>query len=59
MKIAIIDYGAGNVQSVKFALNRLGFDGMLTNNPHDLSFKKLNSIFSPAFPLFSGWNWTP
>ena len=36
MKIAIIDYGAGNVQSVKFALNRLGFDGMLTNNPQEI-----------------------
>ena len=36
MKIAIIDYGAGNVQSVKFALNRLGFDGMLTNNHQEI-----------------------
>ena len=30
MKIAIIDYGAGNVQSVQFALNRLGFEGILS-----------------------------
>lgn len=30
MKIAIIDYGAGNVQSVLFALNRLGYTGTLT-----------------------------
>ena len=36
MKIAIIDYGAGNVQSVKFALNRLGFDGMVTNNSQEI-----------------------
>ncbi|MFC6095650.1 imidazole glycerol phosphate synthase subunit HisH [Flavobacterium qiangtangense] len=33
MKIAIIDYGAGNVQSVLFALNRLGFEGILSADP--------------------------
>ncbi len=32
MKIAIIDYGAGNVQSVLFALKRLGFDGIVSND---------------------------
>ena len=32
MKIAIIDYGAGNVQSVLFALERLGFEGVVTND---------------------------
>ena len=32
MKIAIIDYGAGNIQSVVFALKRLGFEGIVTNN---------------------------
>jgi len=32
MKIAIIDYGAGNVQSVLFALERLGYTGMVTDN---------------------------
>ena len=31
MKIAIIDYGAGNIQSIQFALQRLGFQGVLTN----------------------------
>lgn len=30
MKVAIIDYGAGNIQSLKFALNRLGVQGVLT-----------------------------
>ncbi len=34
MKIALIDYGAGNVQSVKYAVNRLGYDPILTKN-HD------------------------
>lgn len=32
MKIAIIDYGAGNVQSVKYALNRLGYKSFLTDD---------------------------
>ena len=32
MKIAIIDCGAGNVQSVLFALERLGFVGIVTND---------------------------
>ncbi len=32
MKIVIIDYGAGNVQSVLFALERLGFKGNVTND---------------------------
>ncbi len=32
MKVAIIDYGAGNVQSVLFALERLGITGIVTND---------------------------
>jgi len=36
MKIAIIDYGAGNIKSIQFALNRLGFEGILTNNPSEI-----------------------
>lgn len=30
--LAIIDYGAGNVKSVLFALERLGFEGNVTND---------------------------
>ena len=30
MKVSIVDYGAGNVQSLEFALNRLGVNGILT-----------------------------
>jgi glutamine amidotransferase len=37
MKITIIDYGAGNIQSIQFALNRLGFEGILTNNTDEIS----------------------
>ena len=32
MDIAIIDYGAGNIKSIQFAFNRLGYDAILTNN---------------------------
>lgn len=31
--IVLIDYGAGNVQSVKFALNRLGYEAKLSEEP--------------------------
>ena len=37
MKIAIINYGAGNIQSIQFALQRLGYEGVLTNNPTEIS----------------------
>ena len=36
MKIAIIDYAAGNVQSIKFALERIGFEGFLTADPDEI-----------------------
>lgn len=32
MKIAIIDYGAGNVKSIEFALQRLGYESILTSD---------------------------
>ena len=32
MKIAIIDYGAGNTKSVKYALERIGYTGELTSD---------------------------
>lgn len=36
MKVAIIKYNAGNVQSVTFALNRLGIEPVLTADPEVL-----------------------
>lgn len=36
MNIAIIDYGAGNVQSVLFALERIGFTGKVTSNAQEI-----------------------
>ncbi len=37
MSIAIIDYGAGNTQSVKYALKRLGCIGVLTSDKEVIS----------------------
>ncbi|WP_026916293.1 imidazole glycerol phosphate synthase subunit HisH [Christiangramia portivictoriae] len=36
MKIAIIDYGAGNIQSIKFAVQRLGFEAILSSNVEEI-----------------------
>jgi glutamine amidotransferase len=36
MKIAIINYGAGNIQSILFAIERLGYSAVLTNNPEEI-----------------------
>lgn len=46
MNIAIIDYGAGNIQSIQFALNRLGYEGILTN--------KIDEIRSADKVIFPG-----
>src|SRR5690606_17221446 len=36
MKIVIIDYGAGNIQSIKFALKRLGYNAILTDSETEI-----------------------
>ena len=36
MKIVIIDYGAGNIQSIKFALQRLGYQAILSNDIEEI-----------------------
>tara|TARA_R110002050_G_scaffold16019_2_gene49104 strand:+ start:202765 stop:203346 length:582 start_codon:yes stop_codon:yes gene_type:complete len=36
MKIVIINYGAGNIQSIKFAIQRLGFEAVLTDNVNEI-----------------------
>ena len=36
MKIVIINYGAGNIQSIQFALQRLGYEGILSNDPTEI-----------------------
>lgn len=36
MNIVIIDYGAGNIQSIKFAIERLGYTAILSNNANEI-----------------------
>lgn len=36
MKIVIINYGAGNIQSIRFAIQRLGYEAVLSHNPEDI-----------------------
>lgn len=36
MKLAIIDYGAGNIKSIQFAFNRLGVNAILTHDEKDI-----------------------
>ncbi|RTY92177.1 imidazole glycerol phosphate synthase subunit HisH [Flavobacterium bomense] len=36
MKTVIINYGAGNIQSIMFAIERLGFKAILSNNPEEI-----------------------
>jgi imidazole glycerol-phosphate synthase subunit HisH len=36
-KVAIIDYGAGNIQSVQFALERIGVKSILTSDPKQIA----------------------
>ncbi|TFG74515.1 MAG: imidazole glycerol phosphate synthase subunit HisH [Flavobacteriales bacterium] len=37
MNIVIINYGAGNIQSIKFAIERLGYQAILSDNEQDIS----------------------
>lgn len=37
MKIVIIDYGAGNIQSIKFAIKRLGFEAILSSDVNEIA----------------------
>lgn len=43
-QIAIVQYNAGNIQSVRYALNRLGIEPIITNDP-DLLHKADKIIF--------------
>ena len=36
MRIIIINYGAGNIQSIKFAIQRLGFEAVLTDDESEI-----------------------
>jgi glutamine amidotransferase len=46
MKIVIIDYGAGNIQSIMFAIERLGYKAVLSNNPEEI--KAADKVIFPG-----------
>ena len=48
--IAIVDYGVGNIFSVKRALNYIGEDGLLTGDPRDL--ETADKIILPGVGAF-------
>lgn len=48
--IAIIDYGAGNIKSLQFALERLNIPSMLTSNSEEID--KADAIILPGVGAF-------
>ena len=46
MKIVIINYGAGNIQSIMFAIEGLGFKAVLSNNPDEI--KAADKVIFPG-----------
>jgi glutamine amidotransferase len=45
-KIVIIDYGAGNIQSIKFAIQRLGFEAKLSSDIDEI--KTADKVIFPG-----------
>jgi len=46
MKLVIINYGAGNIQSIKFALQRLGHEAILSDNTGEI--KSADKVIFPG-----------
>lgn len=46
VKIVIINYGAGNIQSIKFAIQRLGYTAVLSDNPEEI--KAADKVIFPG-----------
>ncbi len=46
MKLIIINYGAGNIKSIQFAFNRLGYDAILSNDPKEI--KSADKVIFPG-----------
>ncbi len=46
MKIVIINYGAGNIQSIKFAIERLGYTAILSDDPEEI--KAADKVIFPG-----------
>ena len=45
-EISIINYGAGNIQSIMFAIERLGFKAILSSNPDEI--KAADKVIFPG-----------
>ncbi|WP_029034886.1 imidazole glycerol phosphate synthase subunit HisH [Salinimicrobium terrae] len=45
-KVVIINYGAGNIQSIKFALERLGYEGVLSHDAEEI--KSADKVIFPG-----------
>ncbi|MEL7270718.1 MAG: imidazole glycerol phosphate synthase subunit HisH [Bacteroidota bacterium] len=46
MDIQIIDYGAGNIQSIKFAIQRLGYEAQLSSDINEI--RKADKVIFPG-----------
>ena len=46
MKIVIINYGAGNIQSIKFAVQRLGHEAILSHDAEEI--KAADKVIFPG-----------
>ena len=46
MKIVIINYGAGNIQSIKFAIERLGYEAVLSEDADEI--KSADKVIFPG-----------
>ncbi len=46
MKVVIVDYGVGNIQSLKYAIERLGYKAHLTSNSDEIL--SANKVFFPG-----------
>lgn len=44
--LVIINYGAGNIQSIKFAIKRLGYDAVLSDDPEEI--RKADKVIFPG-----------
>ncbi|MDP3311957.1 imidazole glycerol phosphate synthase subunit HisH [Lutibacter sp.] len=46
MKIVIINYGAGNIQSIKFAIQRLGYEAVLSHD--EVAIRNADKVIFPG-----------
>ncbi|MCB9426421.1 MAG: imidazole glycerol phosphate synthase subunit HisH [Flavobacteriales bacterium] len=46
MRIVIINYGAGNIRSIQFAINRLGYEAVLTHDVEEI--KSADKVIFPG-----------